>query len=253
MRKMVYSMLSAVLISLAPCVHGQDQASLQKALASQFILTKTTADKTDIVTPGAILALQKDGLLMWSIDTVVPPTNTYKNGKFSFGFGDKFAACFALSHAQPAQNCDTAPQRKFVAGEKVWVVNFEVKDDHVIFVLYSDPYADVRYYGQLKFSFQKHHMPPADELMKSIAEVVTVEPADSSSANAPPQPAATATPQSTDSMSGPPKTIALGQTKDQVVSTFGQPQRIVNLGAKEIYYYPDMKVAFVNGKVADVQ
>src|ERR1035438_2971648 len=99
MRRSIRTILAAVLLCMTTvCVEGQDQVGLQKALASQFILTKTTADKADIVTPGAVLALQKDGLLMWSIDTAVPPTNTYKNGKFSFGFGDKFAACFALSH-----------------------------------------------------------------------------------------------------------------------------------------------------------
>lgn len=51
----------------------------------------------------------------------------------------------------------------------------------------------------------------------------------------------------------PPKTISLGQTKDQVLASFGQPQKIANLGIREVYYYPDMKVTFVNGKVTDVQ
>jgi hypothetical protein len=37
------------------------------------------------------------------------------------------------------------------------------------------------------------------------------------------------------------------------VAILGQPQKIVNLGPKVMYFYPDMKVIFVNGKVADVQ
>ena len=49
------------------------------------------------------------------------------------------------------------------------------------------------------------------------------------------------------------KTIALGQTKDEVVAILGPPQKMVNLGTKEIYFYPDMKVVFISGKVADVQ
>jgi hypothetical protein len=53
--------------------------------------------------------------------------------------------------------------------------------------------------------------------------------------------------------SGPPPPIALGQTTDQVVSAIGQPTRIVDLGAKKIYSYPDMKITFMNGKVSDVQ
>ena len=33
----------------------------------------------------------------------------------------------------------------------------------------------------------------------------------------------------------------------------GQPQKIVKLAKKEMYYYKDLKVIFVNGKVSDVQ
>jgi len=50
-----------------------------------------------------------------------------------------------------------------------------------------------------------------------------------------------------------PKTIALGQTKDEVVAILGQPDKIANLGTKEIDYYTDMKVIFIKGKVTDIQ
>ncbi|HZD48260.1 MAG TPA: hypothetical protein VE178_05880, partial [Silvibacterium sp.] len=60
-------------------------------------------------------------------------------------------------------------------------------------------------------------------------------------------------PPPSDSPPPAPKKIALGQTKDQVVAIFGQPQKVASLGQKEIDYYPDMKVTFVNGKVTDVQ
>jgi len=33
----------------------------------------------------------------------------------------------------------------------------------------------------------------------------------------------------------------------------GQPDKIINLGAKTIYVYKDIKVTFVNGKVTDAQ
>jgi tetratricopeptide (TPR) repeat protein len=50
-----------------------------------------------------------------------------------------------------------------------------------------------------------------------------------------------------------PKTIALDQTKDEVVAILGQPTKIANLGTKEIDYYSDMKVVYTNGKVTDIQ
>lgn len=51
----------------------------------------------------------------------------------------------------------------------------------------------------------------------------------------------------------PPPTIALGQTRTQVTAAFGQPTRKVTVGVKEIYFYKDMKVTFVNGKVSNVE
>ena len=50
-----------------------------------------------------------------------------------------------------------------------------------------------------------------------------------------------------------PPTIAPGQSIDDVTGALGTPKNIVDLGAKKIYVYKDMKVTFVNGKVTDVQ
>lgn len=52
----------------------------------------------------------------------------------------------------------------------------------------------------------------------------------------------------------PPPTIEIGQTTDQVIASFGQPEKIAKVGGgKEIYYYKDLKVTFVAGKVTEVQ
>jgi hypothetical protein len=50
-----------------------------------------------------------------------------------------------------------------------------------------------------------------------------------------------------------PQTIEKGQTTDQVQAAMGKPEKIVNLGTKQIYVYKDIKVTFLNGKVSDVQ
>jgi hypothetical protein len=247
MRIRIHWILVLALVAIAPSLPAQDQRSeIQKRLASQFTRTKLTADRSDIATAGSVVVLHKDVLLMCSMDAKAPPTNTYKNGAISMGFGANMAWTMALSTAnqQPAN----IPQRKFVTGEKFWVADYLLKDDGVYFLFYSDPINDVRYFGQLKFPVTKGAFPPADDMMKSIAEAFTVD--------APAQEAAPAeapAPQSQPAPAPAPKTIALGQTKDQVVAIFGQPQKIVNLGAKEMYFYPDMKVIFTNGKVSDVQ
>ncbi|MGB6830389.1 MAG: hypothetical protein WBE41_20245 [Terracidiphilus sp.] len=47
--------------------------------------------------------------------------------------------------------------------------------------------------------------------------------------------------------------ISLGQTISQVTAALGQPQAVVDLGAKKIYKYKDMKITFKDGKVSDVE
>jgi hypothetical protein len=239
--------------------NGHQKALLQEKLNSQFKLTKTTADRNDIVAAGSVLVLHKDGLLMCSIDTKAPPTSTYKNGKVSMGFGGTLAWGMAIGGST-----DSIPQRKFVAGEKFWVTGFTVGDNSVNFQFISDPFNDVRYYGDLKFPFPKGGVPPADEMLKTVAEVVTVQADENADQNAAkPAPAPTPVTQALTPIPPPPppadapppqpKTISMGQTPEVVTAILGQPQKVVNLGTKQIYYYPDMKITFVHGKVSDVQ
>ncbi len=51
----------------------------------------------------------------------------------------------------------------------------------------------------------------------------------------------------------PPTEISMGQSIDAVTAALGQPKDIVDLGAKKIYIFKDMKVTFKDGKVSDVQ
>jgi hypothetical protein len=262
MRRVVYLIVAALLMGAAPWIHGENadrKADIQKKLGSQFVLTKLTADRSDIATAGSILVLQKSGFQMCTID-VSPQTSNYKDGNISTNLGNTMSWVARLpSGTRP----DTVPKRKFVVGEKFWVTGFEVQDDGVVFQFYSDPYADVRYWGKLKIGFPKKSVPTADDLLKSVAEVVTVEPNDTADENASqkePEPAqeqalapVAPPPPPADMPPAPPKTISVGQAKDEVVAIFGQPQKVVKLQTKEMLYYPDMKVTLVKGKVTNVE
>jgi hypothetical protein len=50
-----------------------------------------------------------------------------------------------------------------------------------------------------------------------------------------------------------PASIEKGMSTDQVEAAMGKPEKKVTLGTKQIYYYKDMKVIFLSGKVSDVQ
>ena len=174
MRRVIYLALILAMVAVAPALRAQDQrAEIQKRLTAEFKRTKMNGDHSDIVTAGSVLVLHKDGLVMASTAAYAPPTNTYKNGAISFGFGATMAWGMALAPAN--QQTTAIQQRKFVAGEKFWVTDWTIKDDGVVFVFFSDPYNDVRYYTQLKFPFVKGAVPPADAFMKTVEEVITTE------------------------------------------------------------------------------
>jgi hypothetical protein len=168
-----------------------------------------------------------------------------------------------------------------VNGEKLYVTQISVdrSKDVIVFDLISDSYGDSgRFKGSLRFQFPKGAVGSADlaQADQIITQVFKIQPPDDTNADAKqpanaapaaapaaaaaPPPAADAPPPPiapppppADEPPAPPKSIDLGQTKDQVVANFGQPERTAKVGTKEIYFYKDLKVTFVGGKVTDVQ
>lgn len=238
---------SSILLSLLAvvAVAQNGAADLQKQLESSYPLTKATADSTDIVTAGAVLVLQKDNLQMDKVNMPIPTHNFYKNGALNqgglVGFLNK------LGNASLGGGTDSGNTRKFVAGEKFWVTKIEVQNDGVEFSLLSDPFQDVRYHAVLKFPYAKGQTPAADEVMATVAQVIKPD-GDTGGGSAAPEQQAAA-----DAPAAETKTIALGQTKEQVTQMFGPPTKVVQLGTKEIDYYPDMKVTFVKNAVTNVE
>jgi hypothetical protein len=237
--------LILVLIGMAS-VAGAQSTDLKQALETTYPLTKATADNTEIVTAGAVLVLQKDNLQMCKVNLPIPTHNYYKNGEVTQG--GFMGVLNKLGNASLGGGADATTTRKFVAGEKFWVTKIEVENDGVTLQFLSDPLQDVRYHAMLKFPFPKGQTPPADQVLASVAQVIKTD-GGGDGAQAPEQQQAAsdaAAPAAT-------KTIALGQTKDQVLQSFGQPTKVVQLGAKEIDYYSDMKVTFTNNKVTNVE
>jgi hypothetical protein len=237
--------------------------AIQQKLLSQFHVTTITADRSDIVTPGSVVQLRLDGLMMYSVNSPVVPSNNYKDGKISQGFLFKRLRL----PGQPDNNllADGNPLRMFVHGENFWVSAISMKNDGVEFRLYSDPYNDVRFDANLKIPFpSKNEVPSADQMMTLVGQVLTVVPAQEQAVSAPapaaPQSAPAPPPASYGEIAppppppAPPQTISVGMNKDQVVAVFGEPERKAVVGPKEIYFYSDlkMKIIFTNGKVSNV-
>ncbi len=282
--------LLALLVWASPTAWAQEQgskASIEKKLTSEYALTKTTDDKTDIVTAGSVVILQKDKLVMVTADSAANQCpNNYKDGKLSQG-----GACRANEtlkkiplFGRTIPGADKVPNtRTFVTGEKFWVTKIEVKDNGkdkgLLLEFFTDAINDVRYKGTLAIPL-KQGLPSPDESLKLVGEVLKVAPSEeakdekekpaqqggqqapaAAAPAAPPEPApasegpppAIEPPPPPPAEEAPPATVSVGQTIEQVVAALGQPTKKAKVGTKEIYYYKDLKVVFVSGKVKDVQ
>ncbi len=164
--------LAVAMTVCSPLVSAQS-AGLQQKLESQYVITKTTADGSDIVTAGAVLVLQKDNLLMDTTTSAARILNTYRGGKLSHGVGDILTNKW-LHKIPGISSVPLVDSRTFVAGEKIWVTKIEIHDDGVLFYLFSDPISDTRYYATLKFPFARGSTADTNTMLRKVAEVLKV-------------------------------------------------------------------------------
>src|ERR1700722_16908 len=245
----------AVLIAIitTPSARSADdqssKAAIQKKLETEYQLTKTTDDKSDIVTAGSVLVLHKDKVLMVAVtSTANPCMNTYRDGKISptkaCGAGEKLRHLPGFSHVPGGSSAPAT--RNYVSGEKFWVTKIDVRDNGIVFDFFTDatPAGDpgVRYKGSLTIPFGAL-TPTPDEALKAVADVITVAPSDDKDAKgdkeakggkqqpaqggqqeaaAPSQPAPApaaapveAPPAAIEAPPPPPVEVSLGQTTDQ--------------------------------------
>ncbi len=226
---------------------AQDAAasSLEDQLKTQYKLAKMGRDSSgwSVVEAGTVLVIQKGGILG------VPPANatmapaTYKDGDLHRpnAFGVAFLG----------QNT-----RQLTVGEKVYITKIDVhaKNDKIMLTIVEcDSCNGVQqpssYKSAVVFQFPKDYLSKAEasQIKDFISQVLAPD------ASGQQQQAQTQQEQAPDQPAAVPQTIQLGQTIDQVKAALGQPEKIVDLGQKQIYVYKDLKITFVNGKVADVQ
>jgi len=224
-----------ILLAAAP-LPGYAQAwkdSLKTGLEAAYPLSKRATFSPDRITrQGAVLVIRKDGITA-DLSSDMRYSVTKVQGSQVGEEGGAVVAIFA----------EKKTSRSFKTGERVYVIDIKIGDRDVMLLLTSVDMFDVtdkgetkqtRYKAALKFEFAQGYLPSATiaDVRHTIETVVATE-ADVAAANT--------------------KTIALGQTRAQVEEILGKPERIVDLGAKVMYVYKDMKVTFVDGKVTDVQ
>jgi hypothetical protein len=267
MRKMACSIVAVLLTSVAPMAFGQagDQKTLLlKQLHDQFVPTRFSADNSEIVTPGVVVALKKDGLLVYPVTVPMAPISVFKKDKLSQGLGDMLGVGMADGLGRPG-GITSVPTKTLVTGDQIRVRAIELaKDsDSILVQVVTDPYEDGRYFGTLKFLIPKGSVPAPEDAVRAISEVLEVQ-----QAAAPPETASAAAtevlpppPRQYQEIAPPPPppvpapTVSLGEPKSKVATDLGEPQRKAVVGAKEIFFYsdPKMKITFSGGRVTNVE
>jgi hypothetical protein len=218
----------------APGFCSANSKAMYQALVADYPLTRVGMsgmaqnDYNRVTQPGGIFAVRLPGIYadMANTQNVIVNTNL-QNGQLSQATG--FTAAFGgnTSHA-----------RTLAPNEKVYVTQITVKRDAVLMELLTVDVTTLaegqgtRYRAELNVKLPGLDAMTPDDVKKTIDTVIT-------------DPAAASAVES--------KTIKLGMSTDEVKKTLGNPDKIVDLGAKQIYVYKDMKIVFVNAAVSDVQ
>src|ERR1700683_3687809 len=106
------------------CGQSDPLAAIRQALTAKYTLTTATADKTAIVAAGSLIALKKSDLLAAAVTGAIVVSNSYRYGKITRGFMGQIVR-------------GSSETRAFVAGEKLWVTDIEVKPNGIVFSLLS--------------------------------------------------------------------------------------------------------------------
>jgi hypothetical protein len=238
---------------------GQDNSapSLQDQLKAQYTLVKLGIGPAGfkVVKPGTVLDVQKAGLLGVPPQSMMACPAKFQDGEVKSPTGMCAAMVKQVS-------------RFMQVGDKVYVTKIDVsldKDRVSIQLMECDSCNGVQqpsfYKSEVFFQFPKGSLqnPDVSKIEDTIGQVLAIDNGDSQGD----QGGQDQGQQGGGNQGGggqgqqqapaEPQQIAKGQTPEQVKAALGNPDKIVNLGAKLIYVYKDLKVTFLDGKVSDVQ
>jgi hypothetical protein len=161
-------------MTLLTRAQGSDPlTAIQQRLQQRIVLAGLDSNG-EIVTAGSVVTLQRSSLQMSATSAPAnagTPVNTYKNSKLSAGM---FSWNLGLGLMKIDPN--SIPMHTALAGEKFWIVHYNVTKNHVEFKIWTDPDSNnIRYWTWLTIPFDKKQIPSPDEFMNTLAEVLAVE------------------------------------------------------------------------------
>src|SRR5580693_4245089 len=260
-----------------PTLANAQAVSLQEQLAAQYKLVKMGSDTSgySVVEEGTLLAIQKGGLL-----GVPYSDNSVQNNKYEGGVVKAPNAMLTKGIGFGMKKFGKEQTTKlFAKGDKVYATKIDVsldKDQVTMGIVACDKCnkTDPPTYNKTNiiFVFPKGSLATtsAGQVEDTIGTLLSISNDDAQQGDsgqqqggdqqqqgadqgAQPQAGQQQPPAAQEQPPAEPASIDKGMTTDQVQAAMGKPDKIVNLGTKTIYYYKDMKVIFLSGKVSDVQ
>ena len=258
--------------TIFPMSRANAQAvTLQEQLAAQYKLVKMGSDTSgpSVVDAGTLLAIQKGGILgvPYSDKTVL--ATKYENGTVHTPSGLMVQGRKALFGRFSQTQSEGQTTHLFAKGDKVYPTKIDVnlaKDNVTLSIVACDTCnkTDPPTYNKAQVTFQfpagTLASASAGQVEDMIGQLLSISSDDAQQGGdqggndqqGGDQGAAQGQAQQ-QTPPPEPQQIEKGQTPDQVKAALGNPDKIVNLGTKQIYVYKDLKVTFINGKVSDVQ
>jgi hypothetical protein len=245
--------------------------SLQEQLAAQYKLVKMGSDTSgySVVEKGTLLAIQKGGILAVPYGDQNILSNRYEGGTIHAPSGLSLMGRKSIMGKFGKEQTT----HLFAVGDKVYPIKVDVnlaKDTVTLGIVACDTCnkTDPPTYNKANvvFQFPKGSLATgeAGKVEDTIGQVLTISNDDAQQDKAADQGADKGGQQQggqdqgqgqqqAEQPAAEPVSIEKGMTPDQVEGAMGKPDKKVTLGVKQIYYYKDMKVIFMNGKVSDVQ
>lgn len=233
-RRHVCQSVLMIVVFLAFPIHSRadnGKNDLKEALEAKYGLTKVSWDKVRVTDPGPVYVVKAEGINADRATDVTTLVNKIVDGHVEQpkGFGASLFSKQTTKQLNPGDHLYLTKIDVNNKGILLWFISTETAD-------YQDKGStrQTRYRAVLGFQLPEALMEASqvDAIKKIIDPIVQLK-ADAQAANT--------------------KTVELGQTPDQVKAALGAPDKVVKLGAKDIYVYKDMKVIFVDGKVSDVE
>jgi len=263
--------VALIVVGITPCLvaaQGAPGVPLEDQLKAQYTLVKMGSDSggAAVVEAGTILDIKKGGILSVPYGDAAVATK-YQDGAVHSPSALMMGARGGLMGKFGKQQTTRLMQ----AGEKVYPSKIAVnlpKDQVTISVIACDSCNNVSpttfYKADVVFQFAKGTLANTSpsQVEDTIAGLLAIEDSGGDQGGNGQQ---SGNDQQGNNQGGgggqaqqqapppEPQQIEKGQTPDQVKAALGTPEKIVNLGPKQIYVYKDLKVTFLNGKVSDVQ